>query len=125
MDDNIRTEVLQKVELITKNQAESFGCGYEIRLGIPGAVLINTSENTTWAAGVAKNIFGQEHVVGNHHPYMGSEDFAFMLRERPGNYCFLGNGEGPMVHHPEYIFNQEILPVGAAYWIALVEAYCR
>ncbi len=49
--------------------------------------------------------------------FLASEDFAFMLQEKKGTYCFLGNGPGRMVHHPEYRFDQDILPVGAAYWV--------
>jgi hippurate hydrolase len=26
-----------------------------------------------------------------------------------------------MVHHPRYDFNDEILPVGASYWVTLAE----
>ncbi|RYG47373.1 MAG: amidohydrolase, partial [Chitinophagaceae bacterium] len=125
MDTGLRGMVLNKIRSITKAQAESFGCKFEIREGIPGAVLINTPENTKWAADVARNLFGNEQVDENLHPFMGSEDFAFMLQDKKGTYCMLGNGEGYMVHHPEYIFNQEILPVGAAYWVALTEAYLQ
>ena len=54
---------------------------------------------------------------------MGSEDFAFMLLERPGNYVMIGNGDGElgscMVHNPHYDFNDEILPIGATYWVEL------
>ena len=42
--------------------------------------------------------------------YLGSEDFAFMLQKKAGTYCLLGNGDTPMVHHPQYVFNDEILP---------------
>ena len=47
-----------------------------------------------------------------------------MLQKKQGTYCLLGNGDTPMVHHPQYVFNDDILPVGAAYWVALTEQYC-
>ncbi len=125
MDNEVRKMVLDKVRSITKTQAESFGCTFEIREGVPGTVLVNTKENTDWAASVAKKTFGEENVVENTDPLMSSEDFAFMLEQRPGCYCMLGNGEGFMVHHPKYIFNQEILPIGATFWVALVEEYLK
>jgi len=121
----LREMVLNKIRSITKSQAEAFGCKYEIREGIPGAVLINTPENTQWAASVARNIFGDDQVVYPAHPYMGSEDFAFMLQKKNGTYCMLGNGDSFMVHHPQYVFNQDILPIGAAYWAALTEEYLK
>jgi hippurate hydrolase len=118
-----RTMVLNKVKSITKAQAESFNVQYEIREGVPGAVLVNTPANTAFAANVAKKTFGEENVVYPSHQYMGSEDFAFMLQEKQGTYCMIGNGDTPMVHHPQYVFNQDILVYGAAYWVALTEAY--
>jgi hippurate hydrolase len=57
---------------------------------------------------------------------MGSEDFAYMLQERPGTYFYLGSAttrdEKPL-HHPAYNFNDDLLPIGAAFWTELAEAY--
>lgn len=125
MDPDDRKKVLDKVRKITKAQAESFNCEVQIREGIPGTVLVNTDEETHWAANVAKETFGADHVFTDAHPYMGSEDFAFMLEKKKGNYCMVGNGDTFMVHHPKYVFNQELLPVGATYWVALVENYLQ
>ena len=125
MEPKLREMVLNKIRSITKAQAEAFNCQYEIREGIPGAVLVNTPENTQWAANVARKTFGDDQVVYPVHPYMGSEDFAFMLQKKKGTYCMLGNGDSFMVHHPQYVFNQDILPIGAAYWVALTEEYLK
>lgn len=118
-----RMMVLNKIKSITKAQAEAFNVQYEIREGVPGAVLVNTPANTAFAASVAKKAFGDENVIYPSHQYMGSEDFAFMLQKKQGTYCMIGNGDTPMVHHPQYVFNQDILHYGAAYWVALTEAY--
>nr|WP_320037916.1 M20 aminoacylase family protein [uncultured Bacteroides sp.] len=125
MEPKLREMVLNKIRSITKAQAEAFNCKYEIREGIPGTVLVNTPENTQWAADVARKTFGNDQVVYPVHPYMGSEDFAFMLEKKQGTYCMLGNGDTFMVHHPQYVFNQDILPIGAAYWVALTEEYLK
>jgi len=120
-----RVMVLDKIRTITKAQAEAFNCGYEIREGMPGTVLVNDIEETHWAANVAKKTFGEENVFTDAHPYMGSEDFAFMLEKKKGNYCMMGNGDSFMVHHPQYVFNQDLLHVGSSYWVALVEDYLK
>lgn len=125
MDPDLRTMVLDKVRSITKAQAEAFNCGYEIREGAAGAVLVNTPENTRWASEVAKETFGEDNVVYDMHPYMGSEDFAFMLQKKAGTYCMIGNGDTFMVHHPKYVFNQDMLKRGATYWVALAETYLK
>ncbi|HMM17622.1 MAG TPA: amidohydrolase [Petrimonas sp.] len=123
MEAGLRTMVLDKVRSITKAQAEAFNCGYEIHEGVAGAVLVNTPENTQWAYKVAQETFGEENAVYGMHPYMGSEDFAFMLQKKAGTYCMMGNGDTFMVHHPKYVFNQDLLSRGATYWVALTEAY--
>lgn len=106
-----------------KYLAETYGCTSRISEGVPGAVLVNRPEETRKAYEIAKEAFGAEQVVYPGPTYMGSEDFAFMLQQKPGTYCFIGNGDTPMVHHPEYVFNREILTKGAAYWVALTEGY--
>jgi hippurate hydrolase len=63
-------------------------------------------------------------------PLTGSEDFSFMLQERPGCYFVVGNGVGEhhhtggcSVHNPGYDFNDAILPVAASYWVQLVQRF--
>ena len=120
-----RALVLGKVRSITKAQSESFGCTHQIREGVPGAVLVNDPAETAKAAEIARSVLGDENVVYPGPSYLGSEDFAFMLQKKQGAYCFRGNGDTPMVHHPQYVLDEGILPVGAAYWVALAEQYLR
>lgn len=120
-----RVMVLHNVRRLVATQAEAFGCTSEIREGVAGAVLVNNAAETEKAAEIARNAFGDDQVVFPGPTYLGSEDFAFMLRKQKGTYCFLGNGDTKMVHHPEFVFNQDILPIGAAYWVALAEGQLR
>lgn len=125
MQPKTRELVLQRIRDITKGQAESYNCTYEIRETTAGAVLVNSKEETDYAAEVARKTFGGENVIYPGNVYMASEDFAFMLQKKPGTYCMLGNGNSQMVHNPKYVFNLDILPIGAAYWVALAEDYLR
>ena len=118
-----REMVLGNIRRLIQQQSESFGCTSEIREGVPGAVLTNDPEETRKAAAIARQAFGEGLVFEEGPTYLGSEDFAFMLQQKKGTYCFLGNGDTPFVHHPEYVLNPEILPIGAAYWVALTEGY--
>ena len=120
-----RDMVLGNIRRIVAHQAESFGCPSQIREGVPGAVLVNDAEETDRAARIAQAAFGEDQVIYPGPSFLASEDFAFMLQEKKGTYCFLGGGPGKMVHHPEYRFNENILPVGAAYWVALTESCLR
>ena len=118
-----RTLVLGKVRSIAATQAESFGCTSKIREGVAGAVLVNDPGETAKAAAIVREAFGADAVVYPGPSYLGSEDFAFMLQAKKGTYCLLGNGDTPMVHHPQYVFNDGILATGAAYWVTLAEHY--
>jgi amidohydrolase len=85
---------------------------------------VNTADETGRAAEAAAAVVGADNVVRDPAPCMGSEDFAFMLQARPGSYVWLGNGptEGNcLLHNPHYDFNDEILSLGASYWVTLVE----
>jgi hippurate hydrolase len=59
---------------------------------------------------------------------MGSEDFSFMLQERPGCYFMLGYADTQhtaFLHDTKYDFNNAILPIGASIWVRLVEERLR
>ncbi|MYZ45842.1 M20 aminoacylase family protein [Schauerella aestuarii] len=97
--------------------------------------LINWEKETEFAAQVAEEAFGKENVSRNIPAFMGAEDFSFYLEKVPGAYLFLGNGDGDhrekayegmgpcQLHNSNYDFNDALLPVGATYWVKLVEAY--
>ncbi|MCH2394108.1 M20 aminoacylase family protein [Oceanibaculum sp.] len=85
---------------------------------------INTAPETEIAARVAAQVVGDGNVHDDLMPSMGSEDFAFMLQQKPGSYVWIGNGStegGCMLHNPHYDFNDGVLPIGASYWAKLVE----
>ena len=71
-------------------------------------------------------LLGPDRVTLQGEALTGSEDFAVMLDHCPGSYLQIGNGAGEgscMVHNPGYDFNDDILPVGAAYWALLTERF--
>jgi metal-dependent amidase/aminoacylase/carboxypeptidase family protein len=77
---------------------------------------------------VAATLFGPRTRSARRTPSMGAEDFAYMLREKPGCYVWLGNGPGTggcTLHNPHYDFNDEILPLGVSYWVRLVRPTLR
>nr|WP_286009667.1 M20 aminoacylase family protein [Salinicola sp. S1-1-2] len=81
---------------------------------------LNTPAQAADCAEVLAALPGITHVHRDLAPSMGSEDFAFMLNERPGAYIWLGNGDSAALHNPAYDFNDAIAPLGVAYWQALV-----
>jgi len=109
---------------VVEHVARAHGVKAELDYRENYPVLVNTPEETALSVKAAAELVGEAQVNPNVAPVMGSEDFAFMLQEKPGCYIFLGNGDGEggcMVHHPEYDFNDDALPLGATYWAKLSE----
>jgi amidohydrolase len=101
--------------------AESFGATarFTYQPGYP--VTVNSPAQTDFAAAVARTVVGEDRVDPNVDATMGGEDFSFMLEARPGAYIFLGNGDSSELHTDTYDFNDDVLPVGASYWVRLAE----
>ena len=82
---------------------------------------INYEKEAAFAIEVAEEISGKKNVDGNAMPDMGAEDFSFMLHERPGAFLNLGQGNGPGVHNTKFDFNDELSPIGASFFVKLIE----
>lgn len=103
--------------------AAAFGVDIEFnyRRGYPPT--INSAAEAAVCAATAVALVGEDRVVTNGRPSMGAEDFAYFLQRKPGAYVWIGNGPGEggcMLHNPNYDFNDDIIPVGVAYWVELV-----
>ncbi|MDX1780282.1 MAG: M20 aminoacylase family protein [Thalassovita sp.] len=81
---------------------------------------INDSTAAELALGAAQSIVGEDAVASDLPPSMAAEDFAFMLNDTPGAYIWIGNGSaacGRNLHSPNYDFNDDILPLGAQFFV--------
>lgn len=128
----VREQLESLITRICTLQAESFGATavVDYQRGYP--VLVNTTAETESAVAVARRLFGDDKVVADIDPLLGSEDFAYMLQACPGSYLLIGNGHigahhaatgltHCMVHNPGYDFNDDCLAPAATFWAALVE----
>ncbi|QNP58124.1 M20 aminoacylase family protein [Paenacidovorax monticola] len=132
-------EVLDMIERRMKQVAEhtcaahEAVCEFEFMRNYPPTV--NTPAEAEFARQVMIDIVGEEHVV-KQEPTMGGEDFAFMLQAKPGAYCFIANGDGThremghgggpcTLHNPSYDFNDDLIPLGATYWVRLAETWLQ
>jgi amidohydrolase len=130
-------EVLDQVEQRMRDMAEhtcAAGgaiCDFEFDRNYPPT--INSVRETEFARKVMAGIVGEDKVLVQE-PTMGAEDFSYMLQAKPGCYSFIANGEGDhramghgggpcMLHNPSYDFNDELLPLGATYWVRLAEQW--
>ena len=124
----------QRMKEIAEHTATAFGASVEFSFKRNYPPLINHDLETQFALEIIEDIVGSKGVLKKIEPTMGSEDFAFMLQEKPGCYVFIGNGDGTHrtaghglgpcnLHNPSYDFNDELLPIGASYWVRLAEQF--
>ncbi len=121
LDAEVRDLVNKRFEEIVTNMAAAHGAKVDINYDRNYPVTFNHADQTEFAGSVARQIVGDSKVDMNRDPVMGGEDFSYMLEERPGAFIFVGNGDSAGLHHEEYDFNDEAIPVGCSYWAKLVE----
>jgi len=134
------TEVLDLIERRMNEMASGVAAGFGAGIGFSFKrnypPLVNDVEKTRFAIEAMQAVVGAENVNANVEPTMGAEDFAFMLQAKPGCYVFIGNGDGDhrlgghglgpcQLHNGSYDFNDQLLPIGASYWVRLVEMSLR
>ena len=136
----VRTFTVEVLDLIEKRMrqiaehtcaAHDATCEFEFVRNYPPT--INSPAEAEFARKVMATIVGEERVLPQE-PTMGAEDFAYMLQAKPGAYCFIANGDGAhremghgggpcMLHNPSYDFNDDLIPLGATYWVKLAEEW--
>lgn len=115
--------------------AQAFGASATVKYERIYPATINSPAEFRLAADVAEQLVGAHNVVRDLEPSMGSEDFSFMLKIKPGAYLRLGQGEqipdgqggfkggvgSHFLHNSRYDFNDAVLPLGAALFAGIVE----
>jgi len=123
-----------RMRQVAQHTAAAFDAEIDFRFKRNYPALINHPAETAFALEVMREVAGDAQIDAAVEPTMGAEDFAFMLQEKPGCYVFIGNGEGDHrsaghglgpcnLHNPSYDFNDDLLPIGATYWVRLAQAW--
>jgi amidohydrolase len=125
----------QRMKQITEHICAAFAmtCDFAFKRNYPPTV--NSAAEAEFARQVMASIVGADQVTAQE-PTMGAEDFSFMLQAKPGCYAFIANGDGThrdmghgggpcMLHNASYDFNDELIPLGATYWVRLVQAWLK
>jgi amidohydrolase len=119
----------KRMEDISKLTAQAHGCHAEFSFHRQSIATVNDADQTAFASSIMSAIVGSENVNTDIEPTMGAEDFAYMLSERPGCYAFIGNdmqaknSRNFSLHHPSYDFNDDVISLGASYWVKLANAF--
>ena len=119
------TSVPAMIRRVAEGTAAAHGVRIEFSYLHRYPVLINAEGPSDIAFAVGEEVVGAGRMDGIYPRIMASEDFAFMLNARPGAFVRLGSGfegrESPMLHSPQFDFNDHALPIGASFWARLVE----
>ena len=119
--DTSKNLVKERIHDICQGISKAFKCKVDLNYQDGYPVTNNHQKETEFAVETATEISGPQQVDGTGDPIIGSEDFSYMLLERPGAYLHLGQGFGPALHNPEYDFNDDLAPIGASFFAKLVE----
>lgn len=122
----------QRMREVVQHSAAAMGAEADFAFVRKYPPTINHPAESAFCADVMREIVGPDQVDDHVTPTMGAEDFAFMLQKIPGCYVWIGNGLGEhrdaghglgpcMLHNGSYDFNDELLPLGATYWVKLAE----
>lgn len=113
--------VVKRLKEICAGTAQAFGAKADLEYEYGYPPTVNHPKETAFAVEVAAEISGDVNVDSEAPPIMAAEDFAYMLEERPGAYLNVGQGDSAALHNPEYDFNDELSPIGASFFVKLVE----
>jgi len=123
-----RPEVIAKIapalERIADGVAATYGARARLAFRMHYPPLVNHAEEARLAGDAAALVVGEANVNREMAPRTASEDFSYMLEAKPGAFIFIGNGKGEGacdVHNPHYDFNDDIIPLGASFFVRLIE----
>ncbi|MCE1240917.1 MAG: M20 family metallopeptidase [Azonexaceae bacterium] len=123
---DVQETVERAIERLCSGIAAANGAQISVRFDHRYPPTVNSPAEAKFCQQVAAELFGADKVLTDILPSMGAEDFAYMLQEKPGCYVWLGNGPGSggcTLHNPHYDFNDELLTLGASYWVHLVRRW--
>jgi amidohydrolase len=120
-DESVRAQMKARIESICAGVALATECEIAVTFYGSSPATINHREQAEAAATAAAEVFGEANVLRDFPPLNGSEDFSEFLLHRPGAYVLLGQG-GVYCHHPEFDFNDEVLPLGVRFFVTLALA---
>jgi hippurate hydrolase len=131
-------EATDRIEAALRRSAEGIaaahGCRAEVAFRRASPPVVNHDREARFAADVMREIVGAQNVDEEYPAVMAAEDFAHMLRVKPGCYAFIGNGDGGhrlpqhgpgpcIIHNTSFDFNDEIIPIGASYFVRLAQKW--
>ncbi|MHC9237848.1 M20 aminoacylase family protein [Pseudooceanicola sp. 502str34] len=118
-DPAVQDMVEKRMKEIVAGTAAAFNVEAELIYERWYPATINHADKAAFAVEAARAVTGEAQIEDFRE--MGAEDFSFLLQARPGAFIFMGQGDTAGLHQPDYDFNDEVAPIGASYFVKLVE----
>jgi len=115
----VRDRLTKAVQDVARATEIAHGVTVSAEVRAMAPVAMNDPVAAEAVALAAESVLGESRAIHGAEPIMASEDFAFMLEKVPGCFFFVGQ-DGPYPHHPAFVFDPDIIPVGAAVFSELV-----
>ncbi len=124
----VRRRTRDLVRQIVTQTAAAFGAKADVELEEGYPSLINHPEAADLVARVGREVVGQADVITDEPPSMGGEDFAYYAEKVPAAFFRLGTRprdvpSAPGLHTPQFDFNDDALPVGAAMFCGIARRF--
>jgi amidohydrolase len=129
----VRKHLFQGLKRVARAIGELHDARIDVAINEGYPPVVNTPGESDIARRAAVAIVGERGLAPMEHPSMGSEDFAYYLREIPGCYVRFGarreGWEDIPLHSPAFDFDEEALKIGAAFFDRVarnaIDAYAR
>ena len=126
-----RENAHQGIRRVAINIAAAHACEAEVNIRSGYPVTVNNPGFVDFARGVATDLLGADNYVPMPAPFMGAEDFSYVLQRMPGCMMFLGvMPEGhrehdhiPSCHSNHMILNEDAMAAGIAMHAAVAHRF--
>jgi hippurate hydrolase len=120
-EDPVKELIHERVRQLCSGFAQSYGLEITVDLRDIFEVLVNDEACSKAYLEAAAEIVDEENVSETKELMTGSEDFADMLKAIPGAYCTIGHKGSVPLHNPAFVFDDDVLPIGASILARIVE----
>ena len=129
-DPAVQAQLEQRIRDIGHGIAAAHGATVEVTYTHEFAPTVNDPACVSLAGRAAARALGNDRVDVDADPIMASEDFGVFAHHVPACLAFLGNGVSPghggiPLHSSDYVFNDDILTAGVAYYRQVVQDSLR
>ncbi len=90
VSEETRSLVADALAIACKRIAEAHGCSADFRVETGYPVTVNDTEQAARVASTCEATLGKGSYLALHTPFMGAEDFSYVLNSVPGAMAFLG-----------------------------------